>query len=196
MQQRVARCSTSTISIFSRARRSSRTNGISTASTASSGIVFKGIETPTDPQSRTAGRMAEKARRALSDRGGESAGRGARRLGKADGDVAPAARRAERRGTRAATNGSAPAAPRRSARMATTPKGVRIGQERRRNRSAVKVWDQREFRNLDDTVELGTRNIKLALAPSAPIRARRAPSSSSISTARSTRPRTTPAGSI
>ena len=43
------------------------------------------------------------------------------------------------------------------------PEGVRIGQEEGRNRRAVKVWDRREFRNLDDTVELGTRNIKLAL---------------------------------
>jgi hypothetical protein len=43
------------------------------------------------------------------------------------------------------------------------PEGVRIGQERSRNRSAVKVWDQREYRNLDDSVELGTRNIKVAL---------------------------------
>ncbi|HKM72551.1 MAG TPA: VWA domain-containing protein [Stellaceae bacterium] len=43
------------------------------------------------------------------------------------------------------------------------PEGVRIGQHESRNRSAVKVWDRREFRNLDDTVELGTRNIKLAL---------------------------------
>jgi uncharacterized protein with von Willebrand factor type A (vWA) domain len=43
------------------------------------------------------------------------------------------------------------------------PEGVRIGQQDGRNRSAVKVWDRREFRNLDDTVELGTRNIKLAL---------------------------------
>jgi uncharacterized protein len=41
--------------------------------------------------------------------------------------------------------------------------GVRMGQQEGRNRSAVKVWDRREFRNLDDTVELGTRNIKLAL---------------------------------
>ena len=40
---------------------------------------------------------------------------------------------------------------------------MRIGQERSRNRSAVKVWDQREYRNLDDSVELGTRNIKVAL---------------------------------
>jgi uncharacterized protein len=43
------------------------------------------------------------------------------------------------------------------------PEGVRIGQEEGRNRRAVKVWDRREYRNLDDTVELGTRNIKLAL---------------------------------
>ena len=43
------------------------------------------------------------------------------------------------------------------------PEGVRVGQHEGRNRSAVKVWDRREFRNLDDTVELGTRNLKLAL---------------------------------
>jgi uncharacterized protein with von Willebrand factor type A (vWA) domain len=43
------------------------------------------------------------------------------------------------------------------------PEGIRIGQDESRNRRAVKVWDKREFRNLDDTVELGTRNIKVAL---------------------------------
>jgi uncharacterized protein with von Willebrand factor type A (vWA) domain len=43
------------------------------------------------------------------------------------------------------------------------PEGVRIGQDKSRNRSAVKVWDQREYRNLDGSVELGTRNIKIAL---------------------------------
>ncbi len=43
------------------------------------------------------------------------------------------------------------------------PEGVRIGQEGSRNRRAVKVWDKREFRNLDDSIELGTRNIKVAL---------------------------------
>jgi uncharacterized protein with von Willebrand factor type A (vWA) domain len=43
------------------------------------------------------------------------------------------------------------------------PEGVRIAQDESRHRRAVKVWDRREFRNLDDTVELGTRNIKLAL---------------------------------
>lgn len=43
------------------------------------------------------------------------------------------------------------------------PEGVRIGQKESRHRRAVKVWDKRQFRNLDDTVELGTRNIKVAL---------------------------------
>jgi hypothetical protein len=43
------------------------------------------------------------------------------------------------------------------------PEGVRIGQHESRHRRAVKVWDQREFKNLDDSVELGTRNIKVAL---------------------------------
>jgi len=43
------------------------------------------------------------------------------------------------------------------------PEGVRIGQDGNRNNRAVKVWDKREFKNLDDQVELGTRNIKLAL---------------------------------
>jgi len=43
------------------------------------------------------------------------------------------------------------------------PEGVRIGQQGSRNRRGVKVWDRREYRNLDDSVELGTRNIKIAL---------------------------------
>jgi uncharacterized protein with von Willebrand factor type A (vWA) domain len=44
----------------------------------------------------------------------------------------------------------------------THPEGIRVG-GRSENRSAVKVWEKREFRNLDDSVELGTRNIKVAL---------------------------------
>ena len=43
------------------------------------------------------------------------------------------------------------------------PEGVRIGQDESRHKRAVKVWDKREFRNLDGDVELGTRNIKVAL---------------------------------
>lgn len=43
------------------------------------------------------------------------------------------------------------------------PEGVRIGQYESRHRRAAKVWDKREFRDFDDAVELGTRNIKVAL---------------------------------
>ncbi len=43
------------------------------------------------------------------------------------------------------------------------PEGVRIGQHESRHRRAVKVWDRREFRDLDDGVELNTRSLKLAL---------------------------------
>ena len=43
------------------------------------------------------------------------------------------------------------------------PEGIRIGQDKSRHNRAVKVWDKREFKNLDDSVELGTRNIKVAL---------------------------------
>jgi uncharacterized protein with von Willebrand factor type A (vWA) domain len=43
------------------------------------------------------------------------------------------------------------------------PEGVRIGQKESRHQRAVKVWDKREFKNLDDSVEIGTRNIKVAL---------------------------------
>jgi uncharacterized protein with von Willebrand factor type A (vWA) domain len=47
--------------------------------------------------------------------------------------------------------------------MGYNPEGVRIGQDRSRHGRAVKVWNRREYKNLDDTVELGTRNIKVAL---------------------------------
>jgi len=43
------------------------------------------------------------------------------------------------------------------------PAGVRIGQDGSRHRRAVKVWDKREFQDLDDSVELNTRNMKMAL---------------------------------
>ena len=44
------------------------------------------------------------------------------------------------------------------------PEGVRIGQDKSRHQRAVKVWDKREFKNLDDSIELGTRNIKVVNA--------------------------------
>ncbi len=43
------------------------------------------------------------------------------------------------------------------------PEGFRLGEDGKRQGKAVKVWDQREYKNLDDQVELGTRNIKVAL---------------------------------
>ena len=43
------------------------------------------------------------------------------------------------------------------------PEGVRIGQSENRNNRAIKVWDRRDYRDLDDSIELGTRNIKIAL---------------------------------
>ncbi|MGB1494022.1 MAG: vWA domain-containing protein [Paracoccaceae bacterium] len=43
------------------------------------------------------------------------------------------------------------------------PEGIRIGQNESRHKKAVKVWDKRNFKNLDDTIEIGTRNIKVAL---------------------------------
>lgn len=42
------------------------------------------------------------------------------------------------------------------------PEGIRVGGEGKQGK-AVKVWEQRDYRNLDDSVELGTRNIKIAL---------------------------------
>ena len=45
----------------------------------------------------------------------------------------------------------------------SNPQGIRIGQDKGRNKSAVKVWDQRAYKDYDDTQELGTRNIKVAL---------------------------------
>ena len=43
------------------------------------------------------------------------------------------------------------------------PEGIRIGQKKNRNNRAVKVWDKRSFKNLSNDVEIGTRNIKVAL---------------------------------
>ena len=43
------------------------------------------------------------------------------------------------------------------------PQGIRVGQQEGREGRAVKVWDRRDYRDLDDSVEIGTRNIKMAL---------------------------------
>ncbi len=70
--------------------------------------------------------------------------------------------RSRRSATKAAASGSAPAAPRLSATAATTRRASASAGEGR-NKSAVKVWDQRAYKDYDDSQELGTRNIKIAL---------------------------------
>ena len=72
------------------------------------------------------------------------------------------------------------------------PEGIRVGDAGKRQGKAVKVWDQREYKNLDDSVELGTRNIKVApvVCASSPVRVRR---KNSTLTAPSTTPPRTPA---
>ena len=53
------------------------------------------------------------------------------------------------------------------------PEGVRIGQKESRHQRAVKVWDKREFRNLDDSVELGHPQHQSRSQAPAPLGARR-----------------------
>ena len=137
--------------------------------------------------------MAAETRRALSDRGGKKARRGAGRLGKADGNLRQrlAEQKARHQGGSKwiGTAGTSP-----FGAHGYNPEGVRIGQEEGKNRSAVKVWDRREFRNLDDTVELGTRNIKLALRRLRQF-AREGAAEELDLDGTSNRPRTMPAGS-
>ena len=96
-------------------------------------------------------------------RRGQGASEGAGRLGQADGDAEGSASRSSADATRAARSGSAPAGTSPFGAYGYNPEGIRIGQEGGRSRSAIKVWDERTFRNLDDSVELNTRNIKIAL---------------------------------
>ena len=114
------------------------------------------------------------AERTLSRRG-KAQRRSARRLGEAARDAARAPARSRRSGTRAATSGSAPAAPRRSAPTATTPKASASARRARAIARAVKVWDQREYRNFDDTVELGHPQHEDGAAQAAQVRARGRP---------------------
>ncbi|WP_257264586.1 hypothetical protein [Endozoicomonas sp. ONNA2] len=44
------------------------------------------------------------------------------------------------------------------------PSGIRVGQDQYRHRKATKVWDKREFKNLDDNQQLGSRNMQMALS--------------------------------
>ncbi len=127
------------------------------------GHVFKGIETVDDSLlAQIPGRMAAQAERTLPHRRGEGADPGAGRVREVDGRVEEAARGTKGRhqgGSKwIGTAGTSP-----FGAYGYSPEGVRIGQETGRNGRAVKVWDKREYKNLDDSVELGTRNIKIAL---------------------------------
>ena len=126
------------------------------------GHCFKGIETPADPQTAIPDEWLRKiAERFLS----EEEKRLIEALGGWEKLMETLRRRlAEQRSRHQGGSkwiGTAGTSP--FGAYGYNPEGVRIGQGAEHHRSAVKVWDRREFRNLDDTVELGTRNIKLAL---------------------------------
>jgi uncharacterized protein len=129
------------------------------------GHCFKGIETPSDPQTELPEEWLRKlAERHLTDEEKKLV----EALGGWDKLMETLRQRlAEQKGRHQGGNkwiGTAGASP--FGAFGYNPEGVRIGRkdgEEGGNRTAVKVWDRREFRNLDDTVELGTRNIKLAL---------------------------------
>src|ERR671928_555593 len=129
------------------------------------GHCFKGIETPTDPQTELPEEWLRKlAERHLTDEEKKLV----EALGGWDKLMETLRQRlAEQKGRHQGGNkwiGTAGTSP--FGAFGYNPEGVRIGRkegEEGGNRTAVKVWDRREFRNLDDTVELGTRNIKLAL---------------------------------
>jgi uncharacterized protein len=129
------------------------------------GRCFKGIETPTDPQTE----LPEEWLRKLAERHlTEEEKKLVEALGGWDKLMETLRQRlAEQQGRHSGGKkwiGTAGTSP--FGAFGYNPEGVRIGRkegEEGGNRTAVKVWDRREFRNLDDTVELGTRNIKLAL---------------------------------
>ncbi len=77
----------------------------------------------------------------------------------------------QERHVRAAANGSAPGAPVRSAPTGIIQRACASGRRKAGIGGAVKVWDKRDFRDLDGDIELGTRNMKVALRKTAPLRA-------------------------
>src|SRR6266436_3593513 len=126
------------------------------------GQVFKGIETPSDPQTELPDEWLKKlGERYLTEEEKQLV----KALGGWDKLMETLRQRlAEQKGRHQGgskwigTGGTSP-----FGAHGYNPEGVRIGQKSEGNRSAVKIWDQREYRNLDDSVELGTRNIKVAL---------------------------------
>ena len=125
------------------------------------GQVFKGIETPTDPQTE----LPEEWLRKLTERTLtreekaqiEALGGWEKLMETLRERLAEQQKRHQGGNKWIGTAGTSP-----FGNSGYNPEGIRIG-GKGGNRTAVKVWDRREFRNLDDTIELGTRNIKLAL---------------------------------
>jgi uncharacterized protein with von Willebrand factor type A (vWA) domain len=125
------------------------------------GHVFKGLETLDGTEiAEIPDEWLKRSRKNSSPRRKRSIDRG--RLGQADGDAEAAPRGAEEapRGRQEVDRHGRHLAVR---RHGYNPEGIRIGQDKSRHGKAVKVWDKREYKNLDDSVELGTRNIKVAL---------------------------------
>ena len=126
------------------------------------GHVFKGIETPTDPQTELPDEWLKKlGERYLTPEEKaqiEALGGWEKLMETLRQRLAEQKGRHQGGNKWIGTGGTSP-----FGSHGYNPEGVRIGQKSEGNRSAVKIWDKREFRNLDDTVELGTRNIKLAL---------------------------------
>src|SRR6266852_8760446 len=126
------------------------------------GHVFKGLETPTDPQTELPEEWLKKlAERYLTpeEKAQIEALGGWEKLMETLRE-----RLAEQKGRHQGGKkwiGTAGTSP--FGANGYNPEGIRIGQDENRNFRAVKVWDRREFKDLDDRVELGTRNIKIAL---------------------------------
>src|SRR5258705_957915 len=122
------------------------------------GHCFKGIETPTDPQTELPEEWLKKlGERYLTDEEKaqiEALGGWEKLMETLRQRLAEQKDRHQGCNTWIGTGGTSP-----FGAHGYNPEGARIGQKSEGNRSAVKIWDKREFRNLDDTVELGTRNI-------------------------------------
>src|SRR5207237_5009511 len=122
---------------------------------------FKGLETPTDPQTE----LPEEWLRQLAERyltpeekaQIEALGGWEKLMDTLRQRLAEQQRRHQGGNKWIGTGGTSP-----FGNAGYNPEGVRIGGEGRQDR-ALKVWEQRAFRNLDNQVELGTRNIKVAL---------------------------------
>jgi uncharacterized protein with von Willebrand factor type A (vWA) domain len=126
------------------------------------GQCFKGLETPTDPTTE----LPEEWLRALGERHLtavekaqiEALGGGEKLMETLRQRLLEQQKRHQGGSKWIGTGGTSP-----FGNSGYNPEGVRIGGESVGNRTAIKVWEQREFRNLDDTVDLGVRNIKVAL---------------------------------